>query len=83
MSVPPELGYSQPGLACLNPALPEPQQSRGANVNPLRFLSVLRWLEFYPDIPDWVKVPAVAKATAVAELVTAMAGKAAGGGGVA
>ena len=37
------------------------------------------WLEFYPDLPDWVKVPAVAQATAAAELVTELAGKAAGG----
>ena len=37
------------------------------------------WLEFYPDLPDWVKVPAVARVTAAAELVTELAGKAAGG----
>ena len=37
------------------------------------------WLELYPDLPDWVKVPAVAQATAGAELVTELAGKAAGG----
>lgn len=24
------------------------------------------WLEFYPDLPDWVKVPAVARVTAAA-----------------
>ena len=37
------------------------------------------WLEFYPDLPDWVKIPAVAQVTAAAEQVTAIAGKAAGG----
>lgn len=37
------------------------------------------WLEFYPDLPDWVKVPAVARVTEAAELVTELAGKAAGG----
>ena len=37
------------------------------------------WLEFYPDLPDWVKVPIVAKVTAVADWSTEVAGKAAGG----
>ena len=37
------------------------------------------WLEFYPDLPDWVKVPAVVRVTAAVELVTELAGKAAGG----
>ena len=37
------------------------------------------WLEIYPDLPDLVKVPAVAKVTAGVEWATEVAGKAAGG----